>query len=196
MIGATVSFATSSAIKYYQTGDYQEAIDEGIYRASSSYMWGSLFGSVSGGLGSLSKMPKWMKTRGGHPTWRESEMDVAKNLGAKEQVSYLGGKEVPWGTAGATRPDGIIVNADKTITAIEVKNYNLADSSNLAMLRRELERQVKQRLTDLPKGSKQVIYLDARGRGYSSMYMNQVKAYLSQTLNEIYPDLPIYFFGG
>lgn len=196
LIGATVAYVSSSAIEYYKTGDYQDAINEGIYRASQSYMWSALFGAVSGGLGSLAKMPKWMKTHGGHPTWQESEKDIAQSLGAKEQLSFLGGKEVPWGTPGATRPDGIIVNADRTLTAVEVKNYNLADNASLAGLKRELERQVKQRLTDLPQGSKQVIYLDARGRGYSTAYLEKVRAYLFKSLNEIYPDIPIYFFGG
>ena len=196
LIGATVSYVTSSAINYYQTGDYQEALNEGIYGASSGYMWGALFGAVSGGVGSLAKMPKWMKTKGGHPTWQESEADIAKSLGAKTQVSFLNGEEVSMWEPGATRPDAVIVNADKSITAVEIKNYNLADKSNLTTLRNELKRQVTERLKNLPAGSKQMIYLDARGRGYSAAYMEEVKAYLYAELGEIYPNIPIVFFGG
>lgn len=196
LIGATTSFVTSSAIKYYQTGDYQVAMDEGVFQASSGYKWGAIFGSVSGGLGSLSKMPKWMKTRGGHPTWQESEKDIAQTLRAKTQVSFLNGKEVSMWEPGATRPDAVIVNADKTLTAVEIKNYNLANKGNLAMLRNELKRQVTQRLKDLPAGSKQMIYLDARGRAYSAAFMEEVKAYLYAELGEVYPNIPIVFFGG
>ena len=196
LIGATASFVTSSAINYYQTGDYQEALSEGVSGASSGYMWGALIGAVSGGIGSLAKMPKWMKTRGGHPTWQESEADIAKSLGAKTQVSFLNGEEVSMWEAGATRPDAVIVNADKTITAVEIKNYNLADKTSLATLRNELKRQVTQRLKDLPEGSKQMIYLDARGRGYTAAYMEEVKAYLYAELGKIYPNIPIVFYGG
>ncbi|MBR4915352.1 MAG: hypothetical protein IKZ42_08750 [Clostridiales bacterium] len=196
LIGATVSYVTSSAINYYQTGDYQEALSEGLYGASSGYMWGALFGAVSGGLGSLAKMPKWMKTPEGHPTWQESEADIAKTLGAESQVSFLGGKEVSMWEPGATRPDAVITNADNTITAVEIKNYNLADKANLNMLRNELKRQVTQRLKDLPEGSKQMIYLDVRGRGYTPTFLENVKAYLYDGLGEIYPDIPIVFFGG
>lgn len=196
LIGAAVSGVTSSAINYYQTGDYQEAISEGIYGASSGYMWGALFGAVSGGVGSLAKMPKWMKTKGGHPTWQESEKDIAESLGAEAQVSFLDGKEVSMWEPGATRPDAVIVNADKTITAVEIKNYNLADKANLSMLRNELKRQITQRLKDLPAGSKQMIYLDVRGRGYTAAFLEEVKAYLYAELGEVYPNIPIVFFGG
>ncbi len=195
LIGGAVSGVTAGVIKGYQTGDYQDALSAGALAASQGYMFGAITGAISGGVGSLAKMPKWVKT-GGHPDPRQSEIDIAKSLGAKEQVSYLAREEVPWGTPGATRPDGMILNADGTQTAIEVKNYELANKANVENLRRELERQVKQRLVDLPEGTKQAIYLDARGRGYSVQLMEEVKVYLQTSLNKIYQDIPIIYFGG
>ena len=60
--------------------------------------------------------------------WKNSEQYVSKMLGtkARPQVSYLNGKEVPYGTKGSVRPDFVIGNK----AAFEVKNYDISKNSD------------------------------------------------------------------
>ena len=62
------------------------------------------------------------------PTPRQSEIDVGADLpsGARSQVSYKDGQEVPYGTLGSVRPDWCIGN----VCGIEVKNYNITTNQN------------------------------------------------------------------
>ncbi|MCS4511928.1 hypothetical protein NBM50_17190, partial [Xylophilus ampelinus] len=62
------------------------------------------------------------------PTPRQSEIDVGLDLppGARPQVSYKNGQEVPYGTSGSVRPDYCLGN----VCSVEVKNYNIATNSN------------------------------------------------------------------
>ena len=55
------------------------------------------------------------------PTPRQSGIDVGANLppGARLQVSYKDGQEVPYGTLGSVRPDWCIGN----VCSIEVKKF-------------------------------------------------------------------------
>ena len=107
------------------------------------------------------KRQSLVKSARSHPTPRESELKVLdRTKGAEEQVSYLDGVEVSPTTTGATRPDVVVKNADGSIKAIEVKNYNLASSNSRYYLNRELKRQVTNRVNNLPLGSTQEIVLD------------------------------------
>jgi hypothetical protein len=56
------------------------------------------------------------------PTPRQSEIDVGVDLppGARPQVSFKNGQEVPYGTSGSVRPDYCLGN----VCSVEVKNYN------------------------------------------------------------------------
>lgn len=193
--GAVISGLASGIITGYQTGDYQRAIDAGVLAASNGFMWGAISGAIIGGIEGFASAPRWVRCLDDHPTWWESEDDIINYLHADSQVSFLGGEEVDMFTPGATRPDGIIRNADGSVRAIEVKNYDL--EQYLSELRAELRRQIGQRVNDLPSGSTQEIVLDVRGRGYSTDFLeNTVRPYLRNALSDIYPDIPITFFGG
>ena len=75
--------------------------------------------------------------------------------------------------------------------AYEVTNGNLAQSSNRHTLYTELERQVKDRLANLPSGSTQEIVLDVRGRGFTDELIENTIAAIRNRLANIYPDIPI-----
>ena len=94
-------------------------------------------------------------------------------------------------TQGATRPDVVVKNADGTVHAIEVKNYNLAKASNRGELYKELERQVTSRVKNLPKGSTQEIILDVRGRGFSDELVEMVIKNIHLRCDGVYPNIPI-----
>lgn len=94
-------------------------------------------------------------------------------------------------TPGATRPDVVVQNADGTINAIEVKNYNLASSNSRGTLLSELERQITSRVSNLPAGSTQEIVLDVRGRGFSDELIDATITAIRNRLANIYPDIPI-----
>ncbi|MEI7073915.1 DUF637 domain-containing protein [Pectobacterium versatile] len=94
------------------------------------------------------------------PSWRKSETDIGKNLGEgwREQTSFKGGKEVPYGTAGSVRPDWCL----GTTCSIEVKNYNLATNQN--GLINIVSKQAIERQANLPTGMKQEVIIDIRGQ--------------------------------
>ena len=126
------------------------------------------------------------------PTPRESELVVLdRTKGASEQLSYLDGVEVPLNTPGATRPDVVVKNANGTVKAIEVKNYNLSQSTNRNHLLNELERQITSRASNLPAGSTQEIVLDVRGRGYSDELIEATITAIKNRLSSVYPDIPV-----
>ena len=78
--------------------------------------------------------------------------------------------------------------------ATEVKNYNLSNSGNVNTMIQKLRVEISQRTIDLPKGSKQEIILDARGRGYSKKFMEEVVEHIQSELSDVYPDIPITYW--
>ena len=85
----------------------------------------------------------------------------------------------------------VVKNADGSIKAIEVKNYNLASSNSRSGLYRELERQVTNRVNHLPSGSTQEIVLDVRGRGFSKDVIQNVVANIQSRCASVYKDIPV-----
>jgi len=105
------------------------------------------------------------------PTWRQSEIDVGKmNPDYKPQVSFLNGKEVPYGTPGSSRPDYYKVGS-----SLEVKNYNVTTDSGRTSLIKVVSDQVKQRITNLPNDTTQTIIIDVRGQQVSSNVLKQLR---------------------
>lgn len=160
-----------------------------ILAGSEDFKWGAITGVIAGGSSKAISIYRSSKVI---PTPRESELKVLKTTdGAIEQVSYLDGKIVSSSTKGATRPDVVIPNADGTVKAIEVKNYNLESYSGRSELLSELERQVTSRAYNLPAGSTQEIVLDVRGRGFSTKLIDSVISSIKDRLNTIYFDIPV-----
>jgi len=96
---------------------------------------------------------------------RQSELDVGASLGssAKPQVSYINGKEVPYGTKGSVRPDFVSTNG---AASFEVKNYNVA--TNQSGLIKNVSQQAIQRQANLPPGMKQQVVIDIRGQAVTA----------------------------
>ena len=185
----TISAVAAGTITGIQTGDFEEAKKAAALAGSESFKWGAITGVITGGVSKGVELYRSSKTI---PTPRESEVTVLnRTKNSTEQVSYLNGKEVPLNTPGATRPDVVVKNANGTVKAIEVKNYNLAQSSNRHTLYTELERQVKDRLANLPSVSTQGIVLDVRGRGFTDELIENTIAAIRNRLANIYPDIPI-----
>lgn len=93
-------------------------------------------------------------------SWRQSEMDAAKDFpDYVEQKSFLNGKEVPYGTKGSVRPD-----LYKDGFSIDVKNYKIETSAGRNNLARNIEKQYYQRLNNLPSETKQSVLIDIRGQ--------------------------------
>lgn len=185
----TISAIAATTITCIQTGDLDEAVKVGALAGSESFKWGAITGIITGGSSEAVKLYRSTKTI---PTPRESELTVLERTkNSTEQVSFLNGKEVPMSTTGATRPDVVVKNTNGTVKAIEVKNYNLAQSSNRHTLYSELERQITSRKANLPAGSTQEIVLDVRGRGFSDELIENTITSIRNRLANIYPDIPI-----
>ena len=185
----TISAVVAGTVTGIQTGDFEEVKKASALAGSESFKWGAITGVITGGI---TKAVEIYHSAHTIPSPRESEITVLdRTKNSTEQVSFLDGQEVPMNTPGATRPDVVVRNADGTVKAIEVKNYNLAQSSNRNTLLNELERQVTDRARNLPVGSTQEIVLDVRGRGFSDDLINTMVAAIRNRLADIYPDIPI-----
>ncbi|GLX16244.1 hypothetical protein Pstr01_44830 [Pseudomonas straminea] len=104
------------------------------------------------------------------PTPKQSEIDVGTDLGqgARPQVSYKNGQEVPYGTSGSVRPDWCI----GSVCSVEVKNYNIA--TNQQGLISNVSKQALQRAENLPQGMQQQVVIDIRGQAVTDAQKNAV----------------------
>jgi hypothetical protein len=185
----TISAVAAGAIKGIQSGDFEEAMKAAAVAGSESFKWGAITGVIVGGAGEALKIYRSAKPI---PSYRESELTVLQRTpNGSEQVSYLHGREVKMNTPGATRPDVIAKNADGTIRAIEVKNYDLSLDNNISNLAHEVRRQVSNRQIHLPRGATQEIVLDVRGRGFSKEVIDKAVTAIRKRLADIYPDIKI-----
>ena len=194
MSSGVISAATAAAVKGIETGDVEESLEAAALAGGSGFKWGAITGAVAGGISHV--LPKTV-SGSKIPTWRESEQKALKQTkNGTNQVSYLAGKEVLWGTPGSTRPDVVspLGNSKTAVLAKEVKNYDLSNSDSLNALITKLHTQISERNINLPKGSKQEIILDARGRGYSKNFIEEVVKRIQSELSDVYPDIPITYW--
>lgn len=194
-----LSGVVAGAAKAYETGgDMKAAAKEAALKGSEGFKWGAIIGALAGGVGEMNALrnpSNAVKSVEGRvttatpiPTPRESEIAALNKYGGREQVSYLNGKEVAYGTKGSTKPD-IVRNVDGKLEAIEVKNYDL--KNNAKAMFNELEREIKARVKNLPEGSQQRVVLDVRGRGYDDALIEDVKQGIWEKLQNISPSIPI-----
>ena len=117
-------------------------------------------------------------------------MDVGTDLGAgyTPQVSYLNGKQVPYGTPGSVRPD--FVSTDGA-ASFEVKNYNVATNSN--GLVNNVAQQAIQRANNLPAGMEQQVVIDVRGQTVTEAQKNSIVQGIVQKSNGIISPTEIQF---
>ena len=183
------SAVTAGAVVGFQTGNFEEAAKAAALAGSEEFKWGAISGVIEGGA---SKAVELARVANKIPSPRESERTVFKRTkNATEQVAYLDGKEVAINTRGSTRPDVVVKNKDGTVKAIEVKNYNLSQSSNRSTMLRELERQVSSRVQNLPAASTQEIVLDVRGRNFDDKLLESTIEAIHKRLDDIYPNIPV-----
>lgn len=194
------TFAVSSAafggvsaafVKGIETRNVKETIKAAALGASDGFKWGAISGAVVGGASEGFKLAKSGKAVSDAVANGTSiEIGQAGEAYAQEfykgetQLSYLAGEEVPYSTPGATRPDITIKHANGTVEAVEVK---ACDAKNhLSSLKRELKRQVGDRVANLPEGSTQRIALVTKGRGYSAEFTNKIVDELQTFLFDVY----------
>ncbi len=124
--------------------------------------------------GALKKVKKRKR-----PKWRASELDAAsKRKRFKEQKSFKNRKEVKYGTPGSSRPD-----LYKKGHSVEVKNYKIDTPEGKSRLVNNVTEQYKQRLTDLPKGTKQTVIIDTRGQKLTAQDISKINNKLKSNTN-------------
>lgn len=167
------------------TGNFDEnAIKQGVLAATEGFKWGAIVGTAMG----LREKYLSVTKEGTIRTAAESEKYASELFSGEKQISYLNGKEVPYGTPGATRPD--LVDKSKKI-AYEVKNYDISSKDNVNNLINELRRQVQDRVINLPSDYTQKILLDVGGRGYSTSQIDSVVKLIRSSLKDIYTNIPV-----
>lgn len=200
-----ISGVSTGVITGIQTGDFDAALQAAADKGSEGFMWGAISGAIMGGATEAYSLhtashsaattalevvdPNTATTTTVDvPSWKNSEKTVFEYLGGSDQVSFIDGKEVPFGTAGSTRPD-VVHNVNGVYEAVEVKNYNL--ESNFYNLKKVLTKQISQRNVDLPSDYTQKIVLDIRNRGYSTEFIVDKCTQLQTYLDSVYQDIPI-----
>lgn len=128
------------------------------------------------------------------PAWRKAELRALNERGGYDQLTFQDGKIVPHGTTGSTRPD-VVRKIGDHLEAVEVKYYDLSNSSNQRVMYKELYREVIDRIKHLPDGSTQRIVLDVTDRGFSADLVNSVKNNILELLDDVYPNIPIDVVG-
>lgn len=128
------------------------------------------------------------------PAWRKAELRALNERGGYDQLTFQDGKIVPHGTTGSTRPD-VVRKIGDHLEAVEVKYYDLSNSSNQRVMYKELYREVTDRIKHLPDGSTQRIVLDVTDRGFSTDLVNSVKNNILELLDDVYPNIPIDVVG-
>ena len=183
--GAVISGVTTAVA----TGDIYEA---GL-AASEGFKWGAIGGAVAGGAGKafdiVGKSNSLLKD-----VADEAVDLVLEGFEGRTEVSYFDGQEVPYGQAGSAKPD-VVRYVDDHWEAVEIKSYSLSGAENLISLKNVVERQVTERMANLPEGMTQRIVLDVNGRGYERGYVESVVSWLQNELEPIYPDIPIDYIG-
>jgi hypothetical protein len=198
-----ISAATTAAVTGYQTKDPEATMKAALLSGSESFKWGAIAGSIMGGASEAITIKKAAQASETAlylgeaadetiPTARQAELLALQEYGGTEQVTYLAGKKVAWGTPGGTRPDVVRVVGDH-IEAIEVKNYDLVNNSS--ELYRELTRQITERVTNLPPGSTQRIVLNVQGRGYTQEFVSTIVETIQTRLVDVYPNIPVSIMG-
>ena len=69
------------------------------------------------------------------------------------------------------------------------------NASSLSNLVKVLRKQIGDRIINLPEGSTQRIVLDVTDKGYNKKLVKEVVKYLSDSLDDIYPNIPIDVIG-
>ena len=191
--GALFAGATTLVTRGIETGFDMDAMAESAaVNSSEAFKWGAISGAVIGGGKEALRIHKIKK---GPLSPKDAEDAVfekynREHSNARKQVTYLNGKEVPYATPSAVRPDVVVANE-----AIEVKCYDLTKAANLYELRKTLSTEIAQRVVNLPDGMTQRIVLNVEGRGYSAEFVNHVVEWVHGFMQPIYPDIPIDVMG-
>ncbi len=202
LTSGTFSAIFAGAVTGIQTKDFDQSLKAAALQGSNGFKWGAVTGALAGGISEASALRSAAKAAESGkvvidesaPAWRQAEQRALKRYGGKEQVSYMNGEEVPFGTPGATRPD-VVTQVGDHLEAIEVKYYDLASPGSRSTLYRELEREIGDRVTNLPSGSTQRIVLDVTDRSFSPELVEEVVATIQTRLMPIYENIPIVVAG-
>ena len=210
-----ISGASAGIVEGYKTHDYNKALKAAALKGSEGFMWGAITGAVTGGLDEYLSIKEGVKVVDvlddypmfiddadltvydipgieDIPEWRAAELRAYQIFGGEEQLSFLNGEQVLMNTEGATRPD-LIRAIGNSHEAVEVKFYDL--EHNLSNLCSELKRQVGDRVVNLPEGYTQRVVLDVTGKGYTREIIEQAVTKVSDSLFDIYPNIPINVIG-
>ena len=197
-----ISAAFTGAVTGIQTKDVDKALKAAALQGSNGFKWGAITGALAGGISQASALRNATKiAEDGKavidktaPAWRQAEQRAHQYYGGKEQVTYMNGEEVPFGTPGATRPD-LVIQVGDHIEAIEVKYYDLASPGSRSELYSELRREVADRVANLPPGSTQRVCLDVTDRGFSPELVQEVATTIQSKLSTIYSNIPVDIVG-
>ena len=120
------------------------------------------------------------------PSWRQSEIDARKDYpNYREQVSFLNGMEVPYGTKNSVRPDFYTDGY-----SVDIKNYNITTVKGRDALVTNIVKQYNARVLNLPDSTVQMVQIDIRGQVIDDEYIEELYNKLITKTDDM---LKIYF---
>ena len=188
-----LSGVAAATIAGIQTGDMEEAVKAGLLAGSENFKWGAIVGALEGGVSEASNLRK-LRGNDDLPKWKLAEKRANQLYEGRQQVSFFQGAEVPYGTAGSTKPD-IVRTVGDHIEAIEVKYYDLENATSRSQLYNVLKKEISNRVVNLPDNATQRIVLDVTDRGFSKNLVDSVVETITTELIDIYPNIPIDVIG-
>lgn len=208
LLSGTIGGLAAGILEGVQSQDILSAAKAAAFVGSEGFKWGAISGAFVGGARKVSTINRAEKAVSGAQKyekgsltipedasrWRKAELRALNEQGGYEQLTYMNGKQVPFGTKGATRPDVVRFFGDH-IEAVEVKCYNLSDASCRKVMYKELKREIQDRIVHLPAGSTQSIVLDVTDWNFDPALIPAVKNEIWRELASIYPKIPIQVVG-
>jgi filamentous hemagglutinin len=106
------------------------------------------------------------------PSWQAAQANPGADLarfGFEPERSYLGGRQVEYGTPGSVRPD---YSSTGVRLSVDVKNYDVTTPQGRHRLVKDIVGQTGARTANLPEGMRQGVIIDMRGQTISDKLLN------------------------
>lgn len=192
-ISSAILSGVASSVELFQDGDLTNVFEKGMLSASEGFKWGAIIGTTTGGfietISQVSAAKKFV-TMNSVEKGASAEARALKKYGGETQTSYLNGVRQASSPKGSTRPD-LLRKVNGKLEAIEIKNYDLNNTSVRNNLVKHLKMQISNRVYNMPKDSLQRIVLDIHGRNYDKNMIKSLIKRIQDACHDVYPNIPV-----
>ncbi len=192
---ALCSSVIAGTITGIQTKNFDKTVKSMTIAGAEGFKWGAIAGTVIGGISKAWSIKKAAATISTATRGKNAVDFAQQKYGGRTEVSYMNGREVPYGTPGSTRIDLVSKNDNGQLIASEVKSYtgDYTLPKILNDLKQSLIPAIKNRLERLPKNSIQQLILDIREKNYSKEILERLRSNIQNIVKDVYSNMPVIF---